>query len=121
MLLNSDLSTTQNMYRKLKKSFSAVYNKARHATPTTLRLRLHSVAAHAGWRYWPRPRKDSDGRAGSSFHFFATVWHFSRRNTAKSKNSVFWFLAPWAKFGASYLVNGIQVWVPALNSVVPGH
>ena len=26
-------------------------NKARHATPTALRLRLHSVAAHAGWRY----------------------------------------------------------------------
>jgi len=28
-----------------------VPNKARHATPAALRLRLHSAAAHAGWRY----------------------------------------------------------------------
>ncbi len=61
----------------------------------------HCRGAAVLQRYWPRPRKDSGGRAGSCFQVLATVQHFSPQNTAKSDNSVFWFLAPWAKFGAS--------------------
>ena len=31
--------------------FSSTSHKGRHTTPNALRLRLHSVAANAGWRF----------------------------------------------------------------------
>jgi|TARA_R110002096_G_scaffold125430_1_gene270938 hypothetical protein len=52
---------------------------------------------------------------------FTTVQLVSPQNTAKSESFVFWFLSPWARLGASYIGDGIQVWVPVINRRVTGN
>ena len=49
---------------------------------------------------------------------FTIVQHFSPQNTAKSDNSVFWFVALWARVSASCFGVGILVWVPGINGRV---
>jgi hypothetical protein len=52
---------------------------------------------------------------------FTTVEFASPQHTEKSASFVFWFLAPWARVGASCIAQGIRVLVSGLNRRVTGH